>query len=79
MDLLEGHDTEIIRKIVADADSAMDRGVPWYLAFDGNESVREYLSTAIKENHMGDCVKMPCTCFRCIAEEFYEIPSSAPP
>jgi hypothetical protein len=39
-------------------------------------SLESNLKSMIYEPHMGDCVKVACTCDRCTAEHLYNIPSS---
>jgi hypothetical protein len=78
-DLVEGQNVDIIKQMVAEIDDKMEEGIPWYQAVEGIKKVRDYLPTAINEPHMGDCIKMPCTCMRCLAEEYYEVESTIPP
>ena len=35
------------------------------------------LKDALSQEHCGDCVALPCTCDRCLAEDYYGIPYTA--
>jgi hypothetical protein len=50
---------------------------PWDVYGFGDPQYKEVLRGAINDSHCGDCTAIATSCFRCYAEQMYNIPCSA--
>ena len=57
---------------ILDQGDTLDTSIQKYAESNGWNLYKK----ALHEEHSGDCTKMPWTCIKCLAEEFYNYPCS---